>query len=153
MSIKEDLSEELKDAMRKRDKPRRDVIRQIETEVTMARSAADFSGNVDDDLYRTVISAYVKKMTKAVTEYRDLGERGEEMAKKLQFEIDYLSRWLPQQISPEETRRLVLEAIARLDVADDPKAAGRVIGAIMKEHRDAVDGGLVNRIVREELGA
>ena len=76
MSIKDELAAELKDAMRSGDAARRNVIRQVETEVTVARSAPGFSGEVDDDLYRTVISSYVKKMRKAVEEYRHVGERG-----------------------------------------------------------------------------
>ena len=42
-------------------------------------------------------SSYVKKMTKAVEEYKSLGDRGTEMADKIQFEIDFLSGWLPEQ--------------------------------------------------------
>ena len=44
MSIREELASELKDAMRAKDGPRRDVIRQIETEVSVARSEPGFSG-------------------------------------------------------------------------------------------------------------
>ncbi len=43
-------------------------------------------------------------------------------------------------------------AIAELGAAD-PKMAGRVIGQVMKAAAGTVDGGLVNRLVREELGA
>ena len=149
VGIKEELAAELKDALKKGDTRRRDAIRQIETEVAMARTAPD---DVDDELYRRVISGYVKKMAKAAREYRQLGDRGREMAEKLEFEVDYLSRWLPTKLDEEETRRLVAETIARLGAAGDPKAAGRVIGAIMQEHKEEVDGGLVARLVSEELG-
>ena len=59
MTIHEELAEELKDAMRSKDRPRINVIRQVETEVTVAKTAPGFTGEVDDDLYRDVISAYV----------------------------------------------------------------------------------------------
>ena len=153
MSIKDELAAELKDAMRSGDAARRNVIRQVETEVTVARSAPGFSGEVDDDLYRTVIASYVKKMRKAVEEYRQVGERGEAMAESLQYEVDYLSRWLPRTLDEAATRRLVRDTIAGMGQAADPSAAGRVIGQLMKERRDELDGQLVNRIVREELGA
>ena len=153
MSIKDELAAELKDAMRSGDAARRNVIRQVETEVTVARSAPGFSGEVDDDLYRSVIAAYVKKMRKAVEEYRQVGERGEAMAESLQYEVDYLSRWLPSTLDEAATRQLVRETIAGMGPAADPSAAGRVIGQLMKTRRDELDGQLVNRIVREELGA
>lgn len=151
MGIQEELAAELKDALRAADKPRKDVIRQIQTEVSTARSEPGFSGEVDDALYEKVIASYVKKMDKSRQEYLDLGERGAAMAEKLAFEIDYLGRWLPKKLGEEETRRLVREAIASLGAAGDPKAAGRVTGTLMKSRGADLDGGLVSRIVSEEL--
>jgi uncharacterized protein YqeY len=151
MSIKEELAFELRDAMKAKDGPRRDVIRQIETEVAVSRSQPGFAGEVDDDLYRQVIGSYVKKMDKSRQEYLDLGERGEAMAAKLGFEVSYLTRWLPRKLDEEETRRLVREAIAELGVEGEEKAAGRVTGHVMKQHGEDLDGGLVNRVVRDEL--
>lgn len=153
MSIQAELAEELKDAMRTKDGARRDVIRQVETELATARTAPDFTGEVDDDLYRKVISSYVKRMEKSRAEYLEYGERGERIASKLGFEIEYLSRWLPQQLDEESTRRLVREAIAELGVAGDEKAAGRVTGHLMRARGADLDGALVNRLVREELSA
>jgi uncharacterized protein YqeY len=137
-TIKEQLSVELKDAMKAKDVNRRDVIRMIESEVSLAKSAAGFKGEVNDDLYRQVIASYSKKMDKARAEYLELGPRGEEMARKLGWEVDYLSRWLPAKLDQESTEALVRETIAELGVAGDPKAAGRVIGQIMKTHKDDV---------------
>jgi uncharacterized protein YqeY len=54
-------------------------------------------------------------------------------------------------LDPEATRALVREAIAELGVAGEEKAAGRVTGHLMKGHGEDLDGGLVNRLVREEL--
>ncbi len=151
MSIKEELAAELREAMRSQDAPRRDVIRQIETEVAVARSDPDFDGEVDDDLYRQVIGSYVKKMDKARQEYLDVGERGAALAAKLGYEVEYLSRWMPRKLDEDATRQMVRDAIEELGVAGDEKAAGRVTGHIMKSHGKDVDGGLVNRLVREEL--
>lgn len=151
MTIAEQLSEELKAAMKAKDAPRRDVIRQVQTEVATARSQPDFEGEVDDAFYRQIITSYVKKMSKSREEYEGMGERGKAMAEKLAFEVDYLSRWLPEKLGEEETRALARKAIAELGVAGDEKAAGRVTGHLMKNRGKDLDGALVNRIVREEL--
>lgn len=151
MTIKEELAEELKDAMRSKDARRRDVIRQIETEVSMARSHPDFKGEVDDSLYEKVIGSYVKKMDKSRSEYLELGDRGAAMAEKLAFEVDYLGRWLPSKLDEAATLELVRQTISELGVAGDEKAAGRVTGQLMKAQGADLDGGLVNRLVREEL--
>lgn len=151
MTIQEELTAELRAAMKEKDAPRRDVIRQIQTEVATAKSQPDFKGEVDDALYQQVIASYVKKMEKSRDEYAALGERGEEMADKLSFEVEYLARWLPQKMDEAATRDLVKEAIAELGAAGDEKAAGRVTGHLMKTRGGDLDGGLVNRLVREEL--
>lgn len=151
MTIAEQLSEELKAAMKAKDAPRRDVIRQVQTEVATARSQPDFEGEVDDAFYRQIITSYVKKMSKSREEYEGMGERGKAMAEKLAFEVDYLSRWLPEKLGEEETRALARKAIAELGVAGDEKAAGRVTGHLMKNRGKDLDGALVNRIVREDL--
>lgn len=151
MTIQEELTTELRDAMKAKDGPRRDVIRQVQTEVATARSQPDFAGEVDDAFYQKIIASYVKKMDKSREEYAAMGERGEEMADKLAFEVEYLARWLPQKLDEDATRRLVSETIAELGVDGDEKAAGRVTGQLMKTHGSELDGGLVNRLVKEEL--
>jgi len=152
MTIQEQLTAELRSAMKEKDAPRRDVIRQVQTEAATAKTHPDFSGDVDDAFYRKVIATYVKKMDKSREEYAALGERGEEMADKLAFEVEYLSQWLPKKLDEPQTRQLVVEAIAELGATDE-KAAGRVTGHLMKNHGNDVDGGLVNRLVHEELAA
>lgn len=150
MSIQEQLRAELKDATRKRDQPRLDVIRAVEAEIQVLRTSKGFDGEVDDALYQQVIASYSKKMSKARAEYEKAGERGQEMVDKLAFEVTYLSQWLPQKMDEEATLAVVLSTIAELGVTD-PKQTGRVMGAVMKAHGKDVDGGLVNRLVRERL--
>ncbi len=149
MTIKSELADELRDAMLSRDALRRDVIRQVETEVTRKVTEPGFEGDADDELYRAVIGSYVKKMSKARDEYAELGERGEAMAAKLDFEVRYLSRWLPSTLSEDDTRALVQSTIAEIGEVTSP---GMVIGRLMKAHGNQLDGSMVNRIVREELG-
>lgn len=154
MSVKKQMRAELVDAMKSGDRRRRDAIRSVEAEVQRRRTATGFSGSgEDDDFYREVIAGYVKKMGKSAAEYAKLGERGQEMSRKLSYEVDYLSQWLPSRLDEDESRRLVREAIASLGVSGQPKARGRVMGHIMKSHRQQVDGGLVSRLVAEELGS
>lgn len=151
MTIAEQLADELKDAMKTKDGPRRDVIRQVQTEVATARSHPDFTGEANDAFYEKVIASYVKKMDKSREEYAGFGERGAAMAGKLAYEVEYLSRWLPQKLTEADTRALIAEAIEELGVAGDEMAAGRITGHLMKTHGKDLDGGLVNRLVREEL--
>ena len=67
------------------------------------------------------------------------------------FEIDYLSEFLPKKLDDDAVRELVRSAIRELGV-ENPKMSGKVMGHIMKSHRDEVDAAVVKRIVGEELG-
>jgi uncharacterized protein YqeY len=153
VSIADELADELKSAIKSKDAMRRDVVRQIQTEVATARSRPDFAGQLDDAFYQKVIASYVRKMDKSRAEYAEYGERGAAMAAKLSFEVEYLSRWLPKRLGEDETRALVIAAIRDLGVAGDEKAAGMVTGHLMKTRGDDLDRGLVPRLVREELAA
>lgn len=152
MTIQEELRQELKAAMREKDQKRLNVIRQVEAEMSLARTAPGFKGEIDDNLYRQVIGAYVKKMDKARKEYEQAGERAKEMIEQLSYEIEYLSRWLPRKLGEEETRELVRKAKAETGITD-VKMVGKLVGQLMKAHGEALNGGLVNKIAREELGA
>jgi len=149
LSIQDELKEELKDGMRKRDRDRIDVVRQVNAEVERAVTAPGYEGEADDELYRATIAAYAKKMGKALTEYESYGDRGADAAAKLRFEVEFLSRWLPQGTSEEETAAIVAAVVQELG-ATDVKAMGQVMGHIMKHH-SGLDGAVVNKLVRECL--
>ena len=88
-------------------------------------------------------------MTKAVEEYQSLGERGEDMANQIQLEIDFLSDWLPEQLSEEDVAKLVDEVLAELGEVDMSQM-GRIIGAVMAKG-DGIDGSIVSKIVGEKI--
>ncbi len=147
MALIDDLSAALKEAMKAKDKPKLDAIRQVQTEI--AKKKSEKGEEATDELVLGVISSYVKKMTKAVEEYKSLGERGIEMAEKIQFEIDFLSDWLPEQLSEEDVAKLVDEVLA--DLGDvDMSQMGRIIGAVMAKG-DGIDGSVVSKLVKDKL--
>lgn len=150
MTIQEELDAELKDAMRARDKRRLAVVRAIKTEMGSRVTEPDFDGEVDDELYIDVIGAFTKRMQKTLPEYTAAGARGEAMVEKLSWEIEYLSRWLPAKLDESATRTLVADVITELG-ATSPGDKGKVMGRLMRDHKDELDGALVNRIVGEAL--
>lgn len=147
MALADDLSSALKDAMKAKDKPKLDAIRQIQTEI--AKKKAEKGEEVNDDLVLGVISSYVKKMIKAVEEYQSLGDRGQEMADKIQFEIDFLSTYLPEQLGEEEVEKIVDEVLSELGDVDISQM-GRVIGAVMAKG-EGIDGSVVSKMVKQKL--
>ena len=147
MSIAAKLDAELKDAMRARDQARLGCIRSVRAKVQEAVNAKGFTGEADDALYVKVIGSYVKSLQKAIDEMKGAGA----VADKYRAEIAYLQPYLPQALDEGATRALVQKTIADLGVTD-AKQSGRVMGAIMKDHKDEVDAALVKRLVSEALG-
>ena len=88
-------------------------------------------------------------MIKAVEEYQSLGDRGQEMADKIQFEIDFLSTYLPEQLGEEEVEKIVDEVLSELGDVDISQM-GRVIGAVMAKG-DGIDGSVVSKLVKQKL--
>lgn len=150
VNIDEQLAARLKDAMRAKDRPVLDAIRNARSEFQKAATAEGASGEVTDELCREVLASYVKRLQKALPAYEDAGERGAEGAAKLRFEIEYLSEWLPRKLDEAATRELVAAAVESTG-ATDAKDTGRVMGSIMKDHRDEVDAAVVKRLVSEAL--
>ena len=81
-----------------------------------------------------------------------VGARGTEQVGELDFEIRFCQQFLPQQMSTDEARAAVREAVAELG-ATDPKMSGRVVGAVMKKHNGVVEAALVKQLVDAELAA
>ena len=147
MALIDELSTSLKEAMKAKDKPKLDAIRQVQTEV--AKKKAEKGEEATDELVLGVISSYVKKMTKAVEEYQSLGDRGVEMAEKIQYEIDFLSEWLPEQLSDQEVEKIIDEVLGELGEVDLSQM-GKIIGSVMSKS-ERIDGSVVSRLVKEKL--
>ena len=147
MPLEQELNQLLKQAMFAKDQPTTDVLRMIKTKIMERRTAAGFKGQVDDPLIQDVIATYQKSLRKAMEDYKDTGDRGAEMRKQLEFEINYCDRFLPKKLDEAATRALVKETIAKTGATQ----AGRLMGEIMKTHKGQVDAALVKKIAEEEL--
>lgn len=138
----------LKEAMRAKDTPTRDVLR-------MALNAI---GQVEVDQRRTltaeealaVLQREAKTRREAIAEAENA--RRDEMAEVERSRLAILERFLPRQLSREEVAALARDAIARSGAAS-PKDMGKVMALLMPEVKGVADGRLVNDVVRELLSS
>lgn len=151
MGVEEQLTARLKEAMRARNIREADVLRMVKTMATKEKTAPGFEGETDDDFWLSVIGRYVKQQRKALAEFEKLGPDAASQVEQARFEIDYLTPFLPEQLGEDAVRELVKQAIEQTG-AVGPKMVGKVVGAVMKTHRDSVDPQLVKAIAAEELG-
>ncbi len=103
---------------------------------------------LNDEEIIGVVSSEVKKRKDSAEQYRQGGRA--ELAEKEEKEIKILSGYMPEQMGEEEIRKIVAAAIKETGVGDI-KDIGKLMGALMPKVKGKADGGLVNKIVREEL--
>lgn len=151
MSIEKQLTTMLKDAMRAKRTREVECLRMVKSHADGMRTAAGFSGETDDGFWSEAIKRYANQQKKALAEFEKAGDQGAEQAERLRFELELLAPFLPQLLGPEQVRELVRAAIAETGAAG-PKMVGRVVGQVMKAHRDEVDPALVKQLAAEELG-
>jgi uncharacterized protein YqeY len=150
MSLEQQLTETLKQAMKDKDQRTADVVRMIKTKIMERRTAKGFTGQVDDALVTDVIGAYRKQLQKALEEFEKAGDKGQEQAEELRFEIQFCERFLPKGLDEAALRQLVKERMAALGVGD-AKQAGKLIGDIMKTHKGLVEAADIKRVAEELL--
>ncbi len=146
MSLKEEISADLKDAMKAREQLRIDTLRSALSAFTYKRTE---SGK--DELSReeelAVLQKLVKQRNDSIAEYTKAGRN--DLAEKELSEREFLSKYLPAQKSGEEIRKIVQEIIAGIPA--DGRNQGAVMKAVMPQLKGLADGNLVKQIVGEEL--
>ncbi len=150
MSIEADLKTQQIAAMKAKDSATANVIKMIRTKVTEKRTSKGFSGEVNDELYVEVIAAYKKSLDKARIEFEKAGEKGAESVIALDLEIAFCQRFLPKPMGEDQVRVAVKAVIADMSEVS-PKMAGRIVGAVMKQHKGRVDAKLVKSVVDRML--
>jgi uncharacterized protein YqeY len=146
MELLERLQADVKAAMRARDDVARDALRMVVAAVK-AREIDSDQALTDEDVLGVVRHA-VKTRTESAEQFEAAGRA--ELAAKERREIEVLSRYLPRQLSEDETRALVEGAIAETGAASK-RDLGKVMKAVMAGHRGEVDGKLVQRLAAELL--
>ena len=140
------ITQDLKDAMKTKDERRLSCLRVLKAAVTTEQGRRTQSLKDEDVL--AVIQSLVRKGQEAVAEFRK-GHR-EDMASKEEGDVQILSGYLPQQLSPAEIEKVLKEIIAE-GSASGPKDLGKVMKAAMGRLAGKVQGKEVNEIAKRLL--
>jgi uncharacterized protein YqeY len=147
MSLIDEISAAIADAMRKHDQGRLSALRMLKAAL-MNREVEKKRG-LDDGEARQVVSALVKQRKDSIEQFVSGGRQ--DLADREAAEITVLEAYLPPAIDPAMLERTVLDAIAETG-ASSPKDMGRVMKSVMaKLAGQTVDGKAVNELVRARL--
>jgi uncharacterized protein YqeY len=146
MGLKERLDQDLKSAMREKAQLRLDTIRMLKSAIKYRE--IELMKPLDDVGIQGVIGSEVKRRRDAVEQYRT-GNRPE-LAEKEEAEIAILQGYLPQQLTEDELRAKVDEAVKKVG-AQGPKDMGAVMKALMPEVQGRAEGKAVSDMVKARL--
>jgi uncharacterized protein YqeY len=146
MSIKDQLSADLKEAMKSGDKVRLETLRMLKSAIRYAE--IEVGHELDDQESLDVVGKQAKQRRDAITEFEKAGRT--DLVDKESAELAILEHYLPAQLSADEVRARVQAIIAALNVTD-ARGIGQVMKQAMAELKGQADGKLVNQITRELL--
>jgi len=146
MSLKDQITEDMKTAMRAKDAKRLSAIRmllaatkQVEVDKRIVLTDADVVGIVEKE---------IKKRRDSITQYT--AAKREDLAANEQFEVEVLSAYLPKQADDAEIEAVIAEAVA---AAGDggPQVMGKVMGAVKAKLAGRADMTRVSALVKAKL--
>ena len=146
MAILEQLQEDIKTAMRNRDKLRLLTLRNLMAEVK--NMAIDSGKGSTDETLITVVGKGLKTRQDSANQYQEANRN--DLADVELAEIEILKEYQPTQMGEEELRVIISETISTVG-ATSPKDIGKVMGTLMPQVKGKADGGLVNRLVKKLL--
>jgi hypothetical protein len=146
MSLQEQISAALKDAMRARDEAKMSTLRLVLTAIKKREKEA--RSLLEDQEVVSVITSQIKQRRESIEQYRKAGR--EDLAQSEENELEILQGYLPEQVSEEEISNTLDEIIAEVG-AVSMKDMGKVMKAAMAKLAGKADGGAVNAMVKAKL--
>lgn len=148
MSLKAQIQDDLKAAMKAGRAEERDIIRLLLTALLNAEKAAGH--DLSDDEAGQVAAKVVKQARNSIEEYGKLGQA--DTVAKLEAELAVYLKYAPAQLDDAAIRAIVVQAVADSG-ATGPADMGKVMKLVMPQVQGKADGGAVNRIVKESLSS
>ncbi|ECR6749867.1 GatB/YqeY domain-containing protein [Campylobacter coli] len=146
MTLKEQILNDIKEAMKQKDDFKRDTLRTLNA--AFKQVEVDERIELDDEIILKIITSEIKKRKDAIELYSKGGR--EDLAQKEQEEITLFESYLPQQLSDEELQTALKELIANLGVSS-LKDQGLVMKEAKAKFGARVDGKRLNVTLRELL--
>lgn len=146
MSTLERLNQDMKSAMKARDKKTLGVIRMVKA--SMQNEAIKLGEDLSKEEELTVLSREVKQRKDSLQEFKEAGR--EDLVEGLNEEIEILQVYMPKQLTEEELEQIVQETIEEVG-ASSKSDMGKVMSAVMPKVKGKTEGSKVNKLVLKQL--
>ncbi len=148
MGLKEKLQADLTDAIRSRNEVVSGTVRMLLAAITNEEVAGKVAKVLTDAEIITVLSREAKKRREAVEAYTQA--KRDDLASKEKAEAAVIANYLPEQLSEDEIKKLIADAIAEAD-AKGPAGMGLVMKVLQPKIAGKADGGVVSGLVKAAL--
>ena len=146
MSLKEQITEAMKDAMRAKQKERLGTIRLILAE--LKRIEVDERIELDDARVLATLDKMVKQRRDSIKQFEAAGRQ--ELADVESAEIKVIRGFLPAALTEEELANMISDAIAKAN-AESMRDMGKVMGILKPQIQGRADAGAVSGMVKAQL--
>jgi len=147
MDLKEQIKNDIKEAMRNKEITRRDTLRNIQAGIKQIE--VDERKEVTDADVEAILSKYLKQREDAKAQFAEAGR--DDLVAKEDEEIAIVKSYLPEPMSDDELENALKEIIAQTG-AESMKDMGKVMGAAKNTIGSRADGGRINQMLKKLLG-
>ncbi|MGO3732907.1 MAG: GatB/YqeY domain-containing protein [Vagococcus sp.] len=144
MSLLNLLNDDIKVAMKNKDKDVLSVLRMMKASIQNEEIKKGDALTPEDEL--TLLSREMKQRKESLLEFGNADRN--DLVEKIQAEIKVVSRYMPEQLSDDELKRIIRDAIQSTS-ASSMKDFGKVMGVVMPQTKGKADGQKVNAFVKE----
>jgi len=147
MNLLEQVKNDIKDAMRSKDKVKRDTLRNIQASAKQIK--VDERRDVTDADMEAIMVKYLKQREDAKAQFIEAGR--DDLVEKENAEIAIVKTYLPEPMDDSELESVLKEIIGSVE-ATSMKDMGKVMGAAKSTIGSRADGGRINQMVKKLLG-
>jgi len=146
MCLKQHIADDMKSAMREKDKVRLEAVRMLRASIQ--RKEVDDQTELDDAGVLAIVQKLVKQSNESIRQF-DAGGR-QDLVDKEQASLKYIEVYLPAQLSDEAVQSAISEAVAETG-ASSPADMGKVMGWLKPKLNGQADMGKVSQWVKTSL--
>jgi hypothetical protein len=148
MSITAQINDDIKTAMKAKDKESLEALRAVKSALLLASTEKGADGEVSEEAELKTLQKLVKQRKDAAAIYTEQGRA--DLAEVEVSQANVIGKYLPAQMSEDEVRTIIAGVISQVG-ATSPADMGKVMGASMGKLQGKADGKLISSVVKELL--
>lgn len=148
MGLKQQIDNDIKKAMLAKNKEELEALRAIKSLILLAETDKSAAGDISADTENKLLQKAVKQRKESAEIFQQQGRQ--ELADKENFQLEVISRYLPQQLTEEEISSELQKIIQQVG-AKGPQDMGKVMGTATKTLSGKADGKLISELVKKLL--